>query len=270
MSAGLIIGLIFIALCIIVQVSGVLEDSDDRADVAIPEHKSLKNTSSEQSDESMQLNQEPKKIVYYRTEKEFMRLLDRVDESVELEEALSVDEDIASYIYNMVKLDSITTFYEYEKTIETINIVKERLLRVVNLDKRVPYGIKLVLKMSKEDCLMEGYNEESCLSIYNNMHNELDTHTYITNTIVMFEKYWNGVLNGYVRHHAYVNRLEYLVDYIEDLLKKEYIKHDQPAREKLISLQSSYATKLQMDNTQVSPAHIAKASHTQKAPSKEQ
>lgn len=269
MSVGLIIGLLFLTICIIVRLSGVLDDDTQeqnkvelkptkRLDAISSElteiHKEVKSLSKKVHKEKELANKDTnsvmnefstsnlKKIIYYKTDKELERIIEKFGEAAEYVDAHDVDEDIASYIAVIVGFNYIKDFHEYDKSIEDYRIIRGRLLRVENLEKRVQKGISLFIRSNKHEYEQKYLNNAFCSSVISDMHNEINDTHYLLSILRRFAGYWNGVIGGYVRKHAYVNRLQYLIDYTESLKSKSYIKDNHAVLNEISQIQARYIT----------------------------
>ena len=77
-------------------------------------------------------NNIPKRVVYYKTEKEFLKLINNADESVELVEASDIDDDLAYYALLTTEFNCACKIYEYKKVIESYYMPENDFCVLIN------------------------------------------------------------------------------------------------------------------------------------------
>lgn len=66
----------------------------------------------------------------------------------------------------------------------------------------------------------------------------------LNNVLVSYQSYWNGVLNSYKRPSARKNRLNYLIEDLDEVLSLPYIQEYPNVAERIKALQHSYSMEL--------------------------
>ena len=75
--------------------------------------------------------------------------------------------------------------------------------------------------------------------------NIIDRSSYIIQACNNYEAYWDSELTRYKRKDAYLNRIDYLINYTTELLQKWYVRDNQMVEQKILQLRQKY---IQMRN----------------------
>lgn len=71
----------------------------------------------------------------------------------------------------------------------------------------------------------------------------IDEHNLSLKAALLFKEYWDDVLLGYQRKSSYINRLNYLIDYISDMLSNPLVKEYEDVKDLMISYRKEYQNK---------------------------
>lgn len=148
---------------------------------------------------------------------------------------------VAQFLYTCIDLESAPSLYELEKKFDTYDEYRKELLLMGDSELYVKQGIVLYNKLRKE-----GVYTTRRATIKNDAHFIIE-HPVITNKSLYiiqacdaFEAYWDSELTKYTRKNAYLNRIEYLINYAAELSKKKYIKDNPPALQRVQQLKLKY------------------------------
>jgi len=153
---------------------------------------------------------------------------------------------VASFLHACIALEYMPSIYDFEKKFENYDECRKELLLIGDYEFYVKQGIALYNKLRKE-----GIYTTRRATIKNDAHliiehlNIIDRTPYIIRACNNYEAYWDNELTKYKRKSAYLNRIDYLINYTTELLQKWYIKDNQTVQQQILQLQQKY---IQMRN----------------------
>lgn len=153
---------------------------------------------------------------------------------------------VASFLHACIDLESMPSIYDFEKKFENYDECRKELLLIGDYEFYIKQGIALYNKLRKD-----GSYTTRRATIKNDAHliiehlDITDRSPYIIQACNNYEAYWDSELTKYKRKSAYLNRIDYLINYTTELLQKWYIKDNQMAQQKILRLQQKY---IQMRN----------------------
>lgn len=157
---------------------------------------------------------------------------------------------VFDFINSLVTLLHSEDFYVLERNFDNFeNILKNNIYHLTKTKEYEEYSSKAIrlYNMRLNVGLLQFELNDNLVSKIKYPNNICITevlHDIEHNVFHLFEAYWANVLSSYKRKNAYINRLNYLVDYIEGLKKKEYISQFSDIISMLSNLQDSYQKKL--------------------------
>lgn len=149
---------------------------------------------------------------------------------------------IRSYHYNFCNLSS---FYDYDNAVKEHKEIIDRL----NGEEITNLGIKLAIRFchiqyAKGICDQRLSAEEEN-RLLNKDWDYPDAEKCITPIIPIFKKYWDDVLLSYKRPSAKTNRLNYLVELLDNLSAKSSVRENVNLRNEILLLRQYYAQQLE-------------------------
>ena len=153
---------------------------------------------------------------------------------------------VASFLHACIDLESIPSIYDFEKKFKNYDECRKELLLIGDYEFYIKQGIALYNKLRKD-----GIYTTRRATIKNDAHliiehlNIIDRSPYIIQACNNYEAYWDSELTKYKRKSAYLNRIDYLINYTTELLQKWYIKDNLTVQQKILLLQQKY---IQMRN----------------------
>ncbi len=120
--------------------------------------------------------------------------------------------------------ERMNSFYDYQNRMKDY----ESAISFINADHRPTIqDINLVIRLCriKYSCGKCDYEvkEVDVSYIYNWYSYQIDHKKILEGIIPLFREYWDGVLLEYKGISAKKNRIEYLIDLLEDIREKDYI-----------------------------------------------
>lgn len=148
---------------------------------------------------------------------------------------------VSSFLYACLNLEAVSNLYELEKVFRNYDDSRRELLLMGDSEFYVKAGINLYNKMRKE-----GIYTTRRATIKNDAHLIIehkpisDKTPYIIQACNGFESYWDGILNTYKHQSARLNRIDYLIDCLDDFSQKSFVKDSQEATHKVLQLRQKY------------------------------
>lgn len=148
---------------------------------------------------------------------------------------------VAQFLHAYIDLESTSSLYELEKKFDNYDECRRELLLIGDSEFYVKQGIALYNELRKE-----GVYATRRATIKNDAHLIIehqvitDKTPYIIRACNVFEAYWDGELAKYIRKNAYLNRIEYLINYTTELSNRKYITDSQLAFQRVQQLKLKY------------------------------
>lgn len=153
---------------------------------------------------------------------------------------------VASFLHACIDLEYMPSIYDFEKKFENYDECRKELLLIGDYEFYIKQGIALYNKLRKD-----GVYTTRRATIKNDAHliiehqNIIDRSSYIIQACNNYEAYWDSELTRYKRKDAYLNRIDYLINYTTELLQKWYVRDNQMVEQKILQLRQKY---IQMRN----------------------
>lgn len=148
---------------------------------------------------------------------------------------------VQSFVHAAICMEHIENFYDFEKKIEKYNQTREELLKLPDLEISIKRGIKFYNKQRKAGIYstrMATMNKDA--SIVKEHPEIINFRPYLIQAIENFEPYWDNVLAQYKLKRYYIKRINYLIDYTQELKSKWYLKDDDEILDQIIRLNDKY------------------------------
>ena len=139
----------------------------------------------------------------------------------------------------------LNSFYDLDKAIKELDEIVSRLDSEQFCDHSIKLAIKYCrIQYVKGDCsyYLSKEDEEKLLMRaweYPNLEKP------IRQIIPVFKEYWDGILQGYKRPSAKINRLNYLINLLNEVLEKPYLQQYNSAKTEVANLRDIYAKQLE-------------------------
>lgn len=139
----------------------------------------------------------------------------------------------------------LNSFYDLDKAIKELDEIISRLDSEQFCDLSIKLAIKYCrIQYVKGDCsyYLSKEDEEKLLMRaweYPNLEKP------IRQIIPVFKEYWDGILQGYKRPSAKINRLNYLINLLNEVLEKPYLQQYNSAKTEVANLRDIYAKQLE-------------------------
>lgn len=157
---------------------------------------------------------------------------------------------IYSFIYYLKDIKFIKNFYDIEKRIP---LFEEHLSEVLLLSKNEKYDVyvAIAVKEYNENNINSIVTEKELHFIKNPNLIKLDKKKLSNKALKYFFKYWDDILDSYKIKSARIKRIQYLINYIDQIKDKEYITNYPNIRVCLLEKQVYYQNLLHLDSISV-------------------
>ena len=151
---------------------------------------------------------------------------------------------VLRFIVSIKDIEECTSFYDLDKAIDNYNDAYNRLSQVDYSPTTDDISVALrycLIKHHQGSCSRTITNSEK-ESIFNWSNYHMDYEPILEQVTVSFQQYWDEVISEYKRVASKKNRIDYLVEHLNDMRKKKNIMQLPKIHERLNTLILHYTT----------------------------